>query len=116
MSNNAIKWAEDITDKNTLSNYNKIGKKLVAGEDKVSKSGITWIDNPLDFEDSADKTQTVIRSPSMRTPTNFMIHKFSGKHYCKLLTPYRALEWIYFDSLIDYSKKVNGMTKTTSQS
>ncbi len=29
----------------------------------------------------------------------FPIEMFAGDHYCKLLTPFKAIEWIYVDSL-----------------
>ena len=37
----------------------------------------------------------------MRTPTDYAISAAAGFHYCKLLSPFRALEWIYIDSLFD---------------
>jgi len=38
----------------------------------------------------------------MRTPINYPISEAAGFHYCKLLSPFRALEWIYVDSLYDH--------------
>jgi len=38
----------------------------------------------------------------MRTPTNYFISAAAGFHYCKLLSPFRAIEWIYVDSLYDH--------------
>lgn len=35
----------------------------------------------------------------MKTPVDFAISTVAGSHYCKLLSPARALEWIYVDSL-----------------
>jgi len=37
----------------------------------------------------------------MRTPTDYPIEAASGFHYCKVLSPFRALEWIYVDSQKD---------------
>lgn len=45
----------------------------------------------------------------MRTPTNYPISAAAGFHYCKLLSPFRALEWIYIDSQFDH----NGMNSKT---
>jgi hypothetical protein len=38
----------------------------------------------------------------MRTPTDYLISAAAGFHYCKLISPYRAMEWIYVDSLFDH--------------
>jgi hypothetical protein len=38
----------------------------------------------------------------MRTPTTYPIKAARGFHYCKVLSPFRVIEWIYVDSL--YSK------------
>ena len=37
----------------------------------------------------------------MRTPTDYPIGAAAGFHYCKLLSPFRAMEWIYIDALYD---------------
>lgn len=37
----------------------------------------------------------------MRTPTDYGIKAAAGFHYCKVLSPFRAIEWIYIDSLYD---------------
>mgnify|MGYP006952970419 FL=1 len=37
----------------------------------------------------------------MRTPTNYWASEARGFHYCKLLSPFRAVEWIYIDALYD---------------
>ena len=38
----------------------------------------------------------------MRTPNTYPISAARGFHYCKVLSPFRVIEWIYVDSL--YSK------------
>jgi len=37
----------------------------------------------------------------MRTPSDYIIGAAANFHYCKLLSPFRAMEWIYIDSLFD---------------
>ena len=39
----------------------------------------------------------------MRTPTTYPVKAAAGFHYCKLLSPFRALEWIYHDSQLDHN-------------
>lgn len=38
-------------------------------------------------------------SAMMRTPTDYFIGAASGFHYCKILSPFRAMEWIHVDGL-----------------
>jgi hypothetical protein len=64
-------------------------------------AGPLWIWHYLTYTDNSDKTQTLVQSPMMRTPTNYLISAAAGFHYCKILSPFRALEWIYFDSQKD---------------
>jgi len=45
-----------------------------------------------------------MQSPMMRTPTNYLISAAAGFHYCKILSPFRALEWIYVDSQLPNKK------------
>jgi len=43
----------------------------------------------------------------MRTPVDYPISAAAGFHYCKLLSPYKAMEWIYVDSLFDHNGRNN---------
>lgn len=82
-----------------LARYQKLGKKLVIGDDLTPVNETLWSWTPLNLTDNTDKTETTLRAPNMRTPAN-ATHN-GGLHYCKLLSPFRALEWIYSDSLYD---------------
>jgi len=35
----------------------------------------------------------------MRTPTDYLISAAAGFHYCKVLSPFRAFEWMQVDGL-----------------
>lgn len=39
----------------------------------------------------------------MRTPTDYPIGSAAGFHYCKVLSPFRVLEWMYTDSLLEFN-------------
>lgn len=43
----------------------------------------------------------IVRSPMMRTPTDYFIGAAAGFHYCKVLSPFKALEWMMTDALFD---------------
>ena len=64
-------------------------------------AGPLWIWIYLEYKDNKDHTETVLRSPNMRTQVNYWEVQVGGYHYCKLLSPYRALEWIHVDSQYD---------------
>lgn len=51
------------------------------------------------YEENKEKTTMTVKSPMMRTPTDYYISGAAGFHYCKLLSPFKAMEWIYIDSL-----------------
>ena len=40
-----------------------------------------------------------VRSPMMKTPTDFVVKFFQGFRYCKLHGPARVLEWIWIESV-----------------
>jgi hypothetical protein len=65
--------------------------------------GVQWIWKSLEFKKySAHNGKLVafnVLSPNMRTPTDYIVPLAAGFHYCKLISPARALEWIYVDSL-----------------
>ena len=95
----ALDWAISKASPSYLEDYIKFGKKLVFGDDNGSMSmGPLWIWTNLSFTDNKDKTETTVVAPYMATPSDYRVSTLSGFHYCKLLNPSRALEWIYVDS------------------
>jgi hypothetical protein len=98
----AIQWAYDNLPKQAKSNYDLFGQKLVTGNDKGPyNEGPLWIWTYMDYSHSKDKTEMIVRSPMMRTPTDYFISAAAGFHYCKVLSPYKAMEWMYTDALFD---------------
>jgi hypothetical protein len=99
----AYAWALNNTNENTLSRYKRLGEPLVFGDDKGPyDAGPLWIYMPLEYKritDANGNMVTQIRSPMLRTPTDYFIKLSAGFHYCKLLSPARAMEWIYIDGL-----------------
>ena len=100
----ALDKAMSMANPKALERYNKFGKKLVIGDDLGPyNAGPLWIWYYMHYNDNEDKTETVLQSPMMRTPTDYSISAAAGFHYCKLLSPFRALEWIYVDSQYDHN-------------
>lgn len=70
----ALKWALDNASPKAVQRYNKLGKKLVIGDDEGPyNAGPLWIWKYLSYEDNKDKTETLIKSPMMRTPTDYLV-------------------------------------------
>jgi hypothetical protein len=111
----ALNWALSHAGKTALERYNKIGKKLVIGEDQGPfNAGPLWIWKYLSYDDDKGNTTTTVHSPMMRTPVDYLVKEAAGFHYCKLLSPFRALEWIYIDSLYGHETKVEEMEQFLS--
>lgn len=103
----AYEWARKNAAKDTLARFDKYGVKIVPGTDQGPyNEGPVWIWKPLAYSNGKDpKTgrQTLeVRSVMMRTPLAYGIKAAAGMHYCKLLSPARAMEWIYVDGLRKY--------------
>lgn len=98
----ALDWALENAGSVAKKRYEDLGKKIVICADMGPyNAGPLWIGKMLKWEDNEDKTQTTVSSPMMRTPATYIISAAANFHYCKLLSPFRALEWIYIDSLFD---------------
>lgn len=99
----SYKWALDNAGKNALARFSKFGEPMVMGRDKGPYNiGPLWIWKPLEYKevvDSAGNKENQIRSIMMRTPLDYAVKLVKGFHYCKLLSPARAMEWIYVDGL-----------------
>jgi hypothetical protein len=61
--------------------------------------GPLWIWHFMQYNESEDKTKVVVQSPMMRTKTDYPIQSAAGFHYCKVLSPFKAMEWMMNDGL-----------------
>ena len=99
-------WALQNADNITAQRFQKYGVQMIMGEDEGPyNEGPLWIWKPLDYKtskDSSGRQVLTVRSIMMKTPINYPIAAAAGMHYCKLLSPARALEWMYVDGLRKY--------------
>ena len=99
-------WAKNISGDKTLARFERFGVPMVMGEDKGPyNAGPLWIWTSLSLSKATNSSGGAIlevRAPMMRTPTDYFIKASAGFHYCKLLSPARATEWIYVDGLREY--------------
>ena len=102
----AYDWALKNSDPVTLSRFKEHGVAMVMGEDKgCLKNGGLWIYLPMDYTVGTNSTGgeiVTIQSIQMKTAVTYSIGIFAGMHYCKLLSPSRAMEWLYMDGLRRY--------------
>ncbi|CAM9266739.1 unnamed protein product [Ectocarpus fasciculatus] len=104
----AIDWAISKAPETTRSRFDKYGQKLIVGEDLgTCAAGPCWIWDPLRF-DKDDEANTVNvqavwfgseNQNAYPCGEDKTIPCSAGFHYCKLLSPSRALEWMYVDGL-----------------
>uniref|UniRef100_A0A7S2MSG7 Uncharacterized protein n=1 Tax=Octactis speculum TaxID=3111310 RepID=A0A7S2MSG7_9STRA len=110
----SLDWALASASEKALERYNSYGEKLVITADKEAPIGATgpeWIELRLNFE------RVTASSGAVATAVNVSSWSFTtenynkgdvpyivtaGYHYCKILSPARALEWVYVDSLRMY--------------
>eukprot|EP00808_Paulinella_micropora_P015800 g6951.t1 len=77
----------------TVSRFKKYGQPYVMGPDRTTcLAAPCWIWKELQFEPSADNRVVVVTAPSV-------VYQGLGFHFCKLLSPARAMEWLYVDGL-----------------
>jgi len=96
----AYQWALNHSSPAARSRFQDIGEVLEMGKDLGPyNAGPLWIYNALKYNNAKDKSKVVIQAPMMHTPVDYKIKAAAGFHYCKLLSPARALEWIYIDGL-----------------
>jgi hypothetical protein len=111
----AIDWAYNMLPDVTRDRYDKYGQKLAVGPDLgTCAAGPCWIWDSLKFERD-DVANTVNIQGVWFGSENYnkypcgefkTIPCSAGFHYCKLLSPAKALEWMYVDGLRNkYSTK-----------
>jgi len=107
----ALDWALKHADAEVLERFKKSGEPLVMVDDIVAPVGMhgpTWIANELNYTREANSTSPTGTHVTVQSWT-FVVANTNeghvpwffpvGMHYCKLLSPARAMEWIYTDSL-----------------
>eukprot|EP00455_Lapot_gusevi_P032545 TRINITY_DN3548_c0_g1_i2.p1 TRINITY_DN3548_c0_g1~~TRINITY_DN3548_c0_g1_i2.p1 ORF type:complete len:290 (+),score=95.02 TRINITY_DN3548_c0_g1_i2:150-1019(+) len=81
-----------------VGRYYQRGKQLNFGPDSAASTGITWLAASLSMSpDSSNPNVINVVSPSLQTSITTPL--VPGMHYCTLLSPARAAEWIMVDSL-----------------
>lgn len=110
-------WAKGQAGSKTMARFDKVGEPYVIGEDVNSPIGITgptWIKKQLEYTRAPGPTgrsTMVVQSPyfaiANKNDGNVSYLHPVGYHYCKLLSPARAMEWIYVDGLRYYASLNN---------
>lgn len=104
INDKSIAWAYDRASGAAKANYDKYGQKYVTGDDLGPyNEGPLWIWTFMNYTTSADKKTVTVQAPMMRTPTDYFIGSAAGFHYCKVLSPFKVLEWMYTDSLFEFN-------------
>ncbi|GFN76819.1 hypothetical protein PoB_000332500 [Plakobranchus ocellatus] len=75
--------------------YKNRGRPLTFKDDIVYHTGIQWLTAALALDE--DDKGLSVQSVALYVPMSSAV--FPGMHYCKVLSPYRAMEWINVDSL-----------------
>ena len=102
-------WALNNAGMRTLERYNLYGQPFTFGSDIEKDTGVTYLSSGLVYTDQGDKG-VKIQSPMLKTDKDYWNEHFPFPkpeflpdpgcyHYCKLLSPARAMEWIYLDGL-----------------
>ena len=98
LNRRSLEYASSIASESALARMAERGRVLSFGPDKDStwglglwelSGGIQW--NIMD--------EANVELVGYRLWSNPGFPLYPGEHYCDLLSPYRALEWIYIESI-----------------
>jgi len=79
--------------------FSKFGYQVQVFPDKSYSTGFTWLLSSLEFA-RLPNNEAVFKVASPSLPTSLDApFGVGGMHYCKLLSPARAIEWMLVDSL-----------------
>lgn len=91
MNDLALEWAFHYVDAQTQAAY-KRANICINYRQNQKLTGLTWSSSELDFTKMNNNTYT-LETPYLRTG-NLLIEPLSYKHYCKLLSPKGAVDFI----------------------
>jgi hypothetical protein len=110
----AYEWAQQNAGSAAADRFKKYGQKYVFADDIPKAGGPLFINARLQFNDATDANgeQVIsVAAPMQKTEIDYWKKHFGPIprpssvpdpgcfHYCKLLSPARAMEWLYVDSL-----------------
>merc|ERR1711976_617104 len=95
----AFQLALELASEEARERYLSIGTVLVFDDDSVSPWGPGWEFSFGLHYNKINETHTRLHSTSLISEPDFIIASAAGMHYCDLLSPFRALEWIYITGL-----------------
>lgn len=77
--------------------YTSRGRQIVFNEDVSVSSQFQWIKSQLDL--NYNQTGLFVTATRFHTDMSQPTKSYSGQSDCTLISPFRAMEWIYIDSL-----------------
>ena len=93
----SLDLAKSMASPTALERMTARGRNLTFGADKDQSWGLgIWELTSLQWTELDERNVEVTGSRLWSEP-GFPL--YPGEHYCDLLSPYRALEWIYIESL-----------------
>jgi len=96
-------WALEHAGDKARDYFHKVGMPMEMGEDVVplvSAGPVFILNYPKYNYVSKDGVQSFqVRAGAMKTSLSYPLKVSSGFHYCQLLSPAAAMEWIYVDGL-----------------
>ena len=94
----ALALAVTHSDEKSRERYLDRGRPIIFEEDSMIWTNFLWAASPLQMWE--DSSGLHVQSPAMVTSTTSMFNP--GVHYCKVISPYRAMEWLNVESLREY--------------
>ena len=87
---------------------------MVVGKDTEVIIFPIWSSEDLKFATTtaSGRAQLTVSSPAMKYSVDMPI--IGGLHFCKLLSPARAIEWMYVDGLRYYDSLDNSTSTNTA--
>ena len=91
----ALTVALNASTPDAVRRYKAANRPIIFADDQVFGNGLYWTSTPLHLEENSDGLH--VQGVALKTSVTSML--FPGMHYCKVMSPYRAMEWINVDSL-----------------
>jgi pimeloyl-ACP methyl ester carboxylesterase len=91
-------WALEKVSPEVRQRFQQRGRTMVFADDREFASGIQWLPSKLSIENIANTNEAKVTSTALRSGLNVPA-MLAGMHYCKLLPPSQAMEWILLEGL-----------------